>query len=133
MADPKALPLKELLSFSTAEMLAFKRRGWLPSIAETIAEVILEGKPGPRYSGGRRRMQNCFGAVFWGSAPPTEFEGLVETITRILSTWGPEGRDKLEAMVTARRKSLVHILSAAIEAEEFAELQWLSNRLISTT
>ena len=40
MADPKALPLKELLSFSTAEMLAFKRRGWLPSIAETIAEVM---------------------------------------------------------------------------------------------
>jgi hypothetical protein len=84
----KALPLEELLSFSTGEMLAFKRRGWLPSLAETIAEAILEGDPGPRYSGGRRRMQNCFGAVFYGSGPPTEFEALVETITRILGATG---------------------------------------------
>jgi hypothetical protein len=134
MADLKALPLSELLSFTPGEMLAFKRRGWLPSIAETIAEVIMDGEPGPRYSGGRRRMRNCStGAVFWGSDPPTEFEGLVETITRILSNWGPEGRDKIEAIVWARRKSLVHVLSAAIEAEDFAELQWLSDRLIPTT
>jgi hypothetical protein len=129
----KALPLKELLSFSTGEMLAFKRRGWLPSIAEAIAEVVLDGDT--TRSGGRRRMRNCStGAVFWGSDPPTAFEALVETITQILSNWTqPEGRDRIEALVKTRRKSLYHVLWAAIEAEDFAELQWLSDRLISTT
>jgi hypothetical protein len=112
-------------------MLAFKRRGVIPSIAET--EVIMEDEPGPRYGGGRRLMKTCFGAVFWADAPATEFETLVDKITRILSNWGPEGRDKIEAIVWARRKSLVHVLSAAIEAEDFAELQWLSDRLIPTT
>jgi hypothetical protein len=88
MASP-SLPLRELLSFTTAEMLAFKRRGWRPSIAETIAEVIMEGDPGPRYSGGRRLMRNCAtGCVFWRTDPPTEFETLVETLTKLLSTWG---------------------------------------------
>jgi len=48
----KALPISELLSFTTGEMLALKRRGWLSSLAETIAEVIMEGVPGPRRSGG---------------------------------------------------------------------------------
>jgi hypothetical protein len=129
----QALPLKELFSFTPGEMLAFKRRGWLPSIAENIAEVIMGDDPRPRYSGGGRRlMRNCStGAVFCGSDPPTEFEGLVETITRTLSAWGPEGRDKIEAIVTARRKSLVHVLSAAIEADDFAGLQWLSDRLVA--
>jgi hypothetical protein len=133
MADPKALPLKALLSFSTGEMLAFKRRGWLPSIAESLAEVIMGDNPGPRYSGGRRLMRNgSTGAVFYGSDPPTDFEVLVETITQILSNWTqPEGRDKVEAIVTARRKSLVHVLSTAIEADDFAGLQWLSDRLVA--
>jgi hypothetical protein len=114
-------------------MLAFKRRGWLPSIAETIVDVIMEGDPGPRYSGGRRRMMNCStGAVFWGSDPPTKFEVLVETITRILSNWGPEGRDKIEAIVWERRKSLVHVLSNCIEVEEL-DFPWLGDRLIPAT
>ena len=109
--------------------MALKRRGWLPSLAETIAEVIMEGVPGPRRSGGRRLMKNCFGAVFWADAPPTEFEALVETITRILSAWTPESRGKVEAIVNARRK--YHVLLTAIEAEDFAELQWLSDRLVA--
>jgi hypothetical protein len=72
----------------------------------------MEGDPGPRYSGGRRLMRNCStGSVFWGSDPPTEFEGLVETITRILSAWGPGCRDKIEAIVRARRKALIHVLN----------------------
>jgi hypothetical protein len=137
MADPKALPLKALLSFSTGEMLAFKRRGWLPSIAEAIAEVILDGDT--TRSGGRRLMRNCStGAVFWGSDPPTDFEALVETITGILVDWADPLRDqalacrgKLEAIVTARRKSLVHVLSTAIQADDFAGLQWLSDRLVA--
>ena len=129
----KALPLEEVFRFTAGEMLAFKRRGMLPGIAEIIAEAIMEYDPAPRRSGGRRLMKTCFGAVFWGSDPPTEFEALVEKITRILSAWGPGCREKLEAIVWARRKSLVHVLSAAIEAEDFAELQWLSDRLIPTT
>jgi hypothetical protein len=114
-----ALPLKELLSFTTAEMLAFKRRGWLPSIAETIAEVILEGDRGP------------MATKFEGTIHVTTSDTLTEAITRILSNWGPEGRAKIEALVTARKKSLVHFLSNAIEAEEFAEFQWLSDRLVA--
>ena len=130
----KALPISELLSFTTGEMLALKRRGWIPSLAETIAEVIMEGVPGPRRSGGRRLIRNhSTGSVFWGSDPPTEFETLVETITRILSNWTPECREKIEAIVRARGKSLVHVLSTAIEAEEFADLQWLSGRLVATS
>ena len=90
----QALPLKELLSFTPGEMLAFKRRGWLPSIAEAIAEVIMRDDPGPRYSGGSRLMRSCFGALFWAPEPPTEFETLVEAITEILSNWTqPEGRE----------------------------------------
>ena len=118
-------------------MLDFKRRGWLPSIASSIAEVIMEDDPGPRYSGGRRRMRNCStGAVFCGSDPPTEFERLVETITGILIDWADPLSDqtqvgRVEALVTARRKSLVHVLSAAIAAEAFAELPWLSDRLVT--
>jgi hypothetical protein len=48
MAEHKALPLSELFSFTTGEMLAFKRRGMLPGIAETIADAIMEDEPGPR-------------------------------------------------------------------------------------
>jgi hypothetical protein len=132
----QALPVKELLGFSTGEMLAFKRRGWLPSIAENIAEVILDGDT--TRSGGRRLMRNCFGALFWAPEPPSEFETLVETITGIFVDWADPLRDhpqacraKLEALM-ARRKPLVHVLSTAIEGEEFAELQWLGDRLIGS-
>jgi hypothetical protein len=108
----KALPLGDLLDMTAGEMLALKRRGMLPSIAENLAEVILEDDPGPSRGGGRRLMQNCFGAVFWGSDPPTDFEALVEALTKILSDYAsdprpgtPECREKVEAIVTARRKS----------------------------
>jgi len=50
-----------------------------------------------------------------------------------LSNWTPECREKIEAIVWARGKSLVHVLSTAIEAEEFAEFQWLSGRLVATS
>jgi hypothetical protein len=124
----KALPLEELFKFSKGEMSALKRRGMLPGVAELIAEVLMEGKPGPRYSGGRRLMKNCFGAVFWADAPATEFETLVEEITRILSAWGPGCREKLEAIVWARRKALIHVLSNCIEVEEL-DFPWLGDRL----
>jgi hypothetical protein len=105
MAEHKTLPLEEHFGFTAGEMLAFKRRGLLPGVAETIAEAIMEDDRGPRYSGGRGLIRNCSTAVFWGSDPPTEFETLVEKITRILNTWGgPESREKLEAMIWARRE-----------------------------
>jgi hypothetical protein len=128
----RALPLSELFSFTTGEMLALKRRGMLPGIADTIAEATMEDDPGPRYSGGRRLIRNCStGAVFWGSDPPTEFETLVEKITRILNTWGgPESREKLEAMIWARRKCRVQVGSYCIDVEQ-VDFPWLSDRLES--
>jgi hypothetical protein len=77
-------------------------------------------------------MQNCFGAVFWGSDPPTDFEALVETLTKLLTNWGPGCRNKVEAIVRTRRKSVVRFLSYGIEADDFADLPWLSGRLTPT-
>ena len=42
----KALPLEALFGFTRGEMLAFKRRGVLPGVAELVAEVLMEGQPG---------------------------------------------------------------------------------------
>jgi hypothetical protein len=132
-ASPPTLPLSELLDFSAGEMVALKRRGMISALAATIAEIILEGDRGPRRSGGRRLMRNCFGAVFWGTDPPTDFETLVETIAKLLTNWGPGCRDKVEAIVRARRKCLLRFRSYGIEADEFAEFQsWLGDRLIPT-
>jgi hypothetical protein len=59
----KALPLGDLLDMTAREMLALKRRGMLPSIAENLAEVILEGDPGPA---GQRRA-SAHAELLWGS------------------------------------------------------------------
>jgi hypothetical protein len=103
----------------------------LPGVAELIVEAIMEDDPGPRRSGGRRLIRNCStGSVFWGSDPPTEFETLVEKITKLLTNWGPGSREKLDAIVWARRKCPVRVRSYCIEVEE-ADFPWLGDRLLS--